>query len=1111
MTDASPKVDFRQEFRVVSGPSSTAVNNSTIFIGSRLDKTGERIVLWRDIQTVVKKADHVMCGNTLISFMTDDDFKELDPQRILYHPGVVLDVIVEGQVPEANTSTPTENQVGTAAMDLDYSTNDNDGLASTIRHVDNLSINPMEDVVTQSVNAERGQKLIQRHGWPPIAQQTGKVAGMQIKGLDMDDPILKQLMGMGVTSMTNNDIYHIYTIRMLHQMINQQVIIENKLQAIMQQNYELHEYPIPRLFIVLPKPKRRRDRMTHPLSKQFRLYFLCECGDHTIGAGRGNLPNKIHLAKHGGYDLDQPNEFFQRYGSYVLTMMKFVKYGVMAAGIAVPPLAIFKVVEGIETIQKSLGMTLDKVGSLVDETIKHIQEMEKHTEIGGSATAGPMRLDDIEALEGADLRQLQLYLNEKDKGRVLGDLFRIFTPDGHVKWVCIEHFKENYRKAAMQRFKDIITANGAMFLQDTVMIRLGSTTLANQFYEAMVKAQGVRNLDITLEWDVTLGDLEALESAVTRANILQLEISGVYFKGPRLSLLNNSRRYNPILGLMCNSRLEELSLRNFDHFFQRIDVSSMVISTHLRKFNLFSSMVKSADMQEFNLFAPKDEAFSEPSLYGRHCKANLKNLLKRCPSLEELWIDVSDVDKAYEDLTEDTSILPEKLTIQINQVRVFVEVSQGKIQSVKTEIKSREGYYSIVPFLRRGHLTELEMELGSEDSSMTRLVDVLLWNPNIRNVTVMGWSLEQAITNTITSARMQILLDRGSCELRQGKITFKQLGELFSVFLEFQDGLPQPIVSSYCQMLGDDHQLYRRVFQLFGWSFTTLITDMEFNDDLASVLDRITEKYGSKINWLSLDTTTLRVEGFKCVKRVIDRSQDLQRFHLVIPDMNEEYRRTTFKNLIHRYGKRLTGLALFGRSPKSWMPIVMALCPTRDELPELEDLGLFNDGVGDLPLDGAHWIARMASRSSHLPSAPPQDRSNIVSATSGHNKGSLELLDLGNISLQYPGWEVVVKALDFSILRTLYIGKGFSVDDLALLVDRIPLNTNPVDKLDISIMDEPFEAGIRTEWDAHITKLFANRNVREVEDSYYWSASRFWAHFANLSRVGAADDTGHDN
>ncbi|KAI8349899.1 hypothetical protein B0O80DRAFT_459619, partial [Mortierella sp. GBAus27b] len=571
-----------------------------------------------------------------------------------------------------------------------------------------------------SVNAERGQKLIQRHGWPPIAQQTGKVAGMQIKGLDMDDPILKQLMGMG--------------------MINQQVIIENKLQAIMQQNYELHEYPIPRLFIVLPKPKRRRDRMTHPLSKQFRLYFLCECGDHTIGAGRGNLPNKIHLAKHGGYDLDQPNEFFQRYGSYVLTMMKFVKYGVMAAGIAVPPLAIFKVVEGIETIQKSLGMTLDKVGSLVDETIKHIQEMEKHTEIGGSATAGPMRLDDIEALEGADLRQLQLYLNEKDKGRVLGDLFRIFTPDGHVKWVCIEHFKENYRKAAMQRFKDIITANGAMFLQDTVMIRLGSTTLANQFYEAMVKAQGVRNLDITLEWDVTLGDLEALESAVTRANILQLEIIQ--------------------LVLIHGVQLVRAQRRGF-----------------FRTITLCQS--------------------EEPS---------------------------------------------------------------------KAMPKSRG--------------TERSLD-GARNGA---------WFRGFKYDTI-GW-----------------------------------------------------VASTHCIVEG-----------------------------LPAI-------------WLA--------------------------------------------------SKLLTVLRIYrGTSCQSWKTLG---CSTM--------------------VFGQYFSA------------------------------------------------VVVKALDFSILRTLYIGKGFSVDDLALLVDRIPLNTNPVDKLDISIMDEPFEAGIRTEWDAHITKLFANRN-----DSYYWSASRFWAHFANLSRVGAADDTGHDN
>ncbi|KAG0222621.1 hypothetical protein BGX31_008980, partial [Mortierella sp. GBA43] len=335
-----------------------------------------------------------MSGTAAVSFLTDDDFEDLIPQRIAYHPGVVLDLVVTGQAPEATTVTATSmhpaqysthGQVNVAASEFDSSMNHCVEFPTTVQQINNLSITAIDTVernlVAQSaIVEEEEQKLIQRYGKLPIAQQTTDMAGMRFKGFDMDDSILDQLRGIGGAGLANNDIYHMYTIQMLQQVLNRQVMIEDRLQAVMQQNYELHEYPIPRLFIVLPKPKRRRDKVTHLLSKQFRLYFLCECGDHTIGAGRGNLPNKIHLAKHEGYDLDQPNEFFQRYGSYVLTMMKFVKYGVMAAGVAVPPLAMFKVVEGIDAIQKSLGMTFDKIGSLVDETIKHIQEMEKNAE-----------------------------------------------------------------------------------------------------------------------------------------------------------------------------------------------------------------------------------------------------------------------------------------------------------------------------------------------------------------------------------------------------------------------------------------------------------------------------------------------------------------------------------------------------------------------------------------------------------------------------------------------------------------------------------------------------------------------------------------------------------
>ncbi|KAK3820208.1 MAG: hypothetical protein J3Q66DRAFT_368224 [Benniella sp.] len=120
-----------QDFRVVSASSSTPTSQSTISIASRFDeKTGERIVLWRHIQQAIKNADHVRNGNTFVVFMTDDNFEEsskmqqdsdrsptiftllgcayrLIPQRILYHPGVVLDVIVEGQERTVSLSSET--------------------------------------------------------------------------------------------------------------------------------------------------------------------------------------------------------------------------------------------------------------------------------------------------------------------------------------------------------------------------------------------------------------------------------------------------------------------------------------------------------------------------------------------------------------------------------------------------------------------------------------------------------------------------------------------------------------------------------------------------------------------------------------------------------------------------------------------------------------------------------------------------------------------------------------------------------------------------------------------------------------------------------------------
>ncbi|KAG0006574.1 hypothetical protein BGZ65_006432 [Modicella reniformis] len=87
--------------------------------------------------------------------------------------------------------------------------------------------------------------------------------------------------------------------------LKQLSLLQNRVQAIMTQTYE---YPIPRLFVVLPGDTSRWDSLKH-FSNRFRLYFL-------------KTPHHIHLAQHEGYDVVRPPEFFKQYGSYVLTRVR---------------------------------------------------------------------------------------------------------------------------------------------------------------------------------------------------------------------------------------------------------------------------------------------------------------------------------------------------------------------------------------------------------------------------------------------------------------------------------------------------------------------------------------------------------------------------------------------------------------------------------------------------------------------------------------------------------------------------------------------------------------------------------------------------------------------
>lgn len=170
-------------------------------------------------------------------------------------------------------------------------------------------------------------------------------------------------------------------LKMQQETIDRLIVKQQRVDALLVQNYELHEYPIPRLFVVLPDSFKDWDPRSF-LMERFRLFFLCECGDD-CGSGAGQAPsseklgaantastiqipvrNSIHLAKHEGYKLSRPTEFFEQYGLYVLGMLRILKHCLAVAAVAAPVAALADsglkdIMDGVKAISESTINAVD--------------------------------------------------------------------------------------------------------------------------------------------------------------------------------------------------------------------------------------------------------------------------------------------------------------------------------------------------------------------------------------------------------------------------------------------------------------------------------------------------------------------------------------------------------------------------------------------------------------------------------------------------------------------------------------------------------------------------------------------------------------------------------
>lgn len=321
------------------------------------------------------------------------------------------------------------------------------------------------------------------------------------------------------------------------------------------------ELPIPRLFVAFPESTGVVDGQGRPCSLRFRLYFLCECGTHTM-TRNCNRVHEVHLANHPGYDIDRQDEFIDRYGSYLLTMMYMIKYGAKAGGLAVPPLLGFGLTNDVSIGQEHLQFIRENADRLVDDTISHIEKAIGAVRKGGNAIA-------YHGLDNLDLTQLRSYLKVKDGKRSLGDLWPYNTQEGYCSWICSHHLCVN-SGPAVQRLKHALIERGGVCDNDKVQLKIMFDR--KQLYDVIANACRVQSIEdwqsltnVSLELGRHSSAMKSTSDTISRLN--RLESLSLDFG--RLSMTANGINRGVLSNVALEvARLSDLRLDDVDFIQQ---------------------------------------------------------------------------------------------------------------------------------------------------------------------------------------------------------------------------------------------------------------------------------------------------------------------------------------------------------------------------------------------------------------------------------------------------------------------------------------------------------------------------------------------------------------
>ncbi|KAG0047835.1 hypothetical protein BGZ83_007192 [Gryganskiella cystojenkinii] len=755
--------------------------------------SGRNVVFLCDIQEFYRGEFCIKSGPIIIPYLKDSRQKVLLPKRIEFRPNIVLQVV---PVRDPHSVFSPSNSTLTLTSQTSQ-----------------LSVTTDTTAVVRS-----GHEAVQL-----LAEVANTME-------EVRDNIQKN---------------HAQVVDMLKTTQNWLALLLDRANAIFRLTYEMHEYPIPRLFVILPGRNSLKDQL-NPLVDKYRLYFLCECDMAPTGESRKSRPH-IHFAKHDGYDLHRSTEFFRKYGPYILTMLQLLRYSVSAASFAVPHIA---------GIGKGLEKNLDRLGDAAREQLKEkvdqaigflkalppIEQAQDGVDVDNQQDTD---IEKIEALEGADLRQLASFLKNRDDSRVLGNLYRLARPDGTIKWVCLDHYREEYKMIDQKHFAEFVAINNGAYHanEGKVEIRLNSRQMATQFYQQLSRARFVHELEVALDWHTTVDDFKDLRAVMeTLPTILILKVDCCNTQSRLRDIMVRGTPSSVLAKLMAGLGIQALAIKNCTDFLSQFEKSAS--ANQLRWIELGSGI----------------EGLSRTDL--------ISALVQKSPRLRHLVIQMPDLPTA--------SILFKNANSYRFKGDSLLEVRLDSGDSIKGTIR-QENFTEI-------SVTALD---SNADFSVLPFVTKLL-------TTIKSYASISLVALHFSKYRLRdvdITIDVARFyDLRQLLI----LHSPWTMSIYFHDRRNALRMSNILHPstaevdLWDDSRDFERLFSVFGAIPRYLGVDTVVTNDMLVTLEKCTQ-IESHLLGLWVDVAILDYAGMEHLMTVIQRS-DLQELHIrfsTISDFDE--------------------------------------------------------------------------------------------------------------------------------------------------------------------------------------------------------------------------------